>query len=184
MKKKLNLIRMILLLVLSMQLLSCAGTYKHITYKKSPVVGKTMEKVIFESKMKAGKGSTIFVHSRDSIIQLKNIELYNSNNRREIIGSKTELETKKINVYNYMKKYPEGSFADERKKDIYVKQTHFYVDSLSIKNEKIIVTENQITEVEMYYGKKNFSGVFVAIGVLTLSAIILFAAFLNSGGFV
>ena len=175
---------MILLLVLSIQLVSCAGTYKHISYKKSPVEGKTMQKVIFESKMKAGKGSTIFVHNRDSIFQLKNIELHNSNSRREINGSQTELETKKIDVYNYMKKYPEGSFADERKKDIYVKQTHFYVDSLNIKNEKITIQENQITEVEMYYGKKNFSGVFVAIGVLTLGVIILFATFLNNGGFV
>lgn len=166
--------RLITTLVIFLYLSSCQLAYNSIHYSKAD--GNPVNKTKYYSQKKM-KENVTFVHAGDSIYQLENVEYStNQNELQEITGNKVDYELEYLRAYLRLKQAPKARISNKNlagPNEKYIKQTHIFVDSATVTDSNIKISENRIEEVRYYYKSKTSLYILLAILTLPLALLIL-----------
>lgn len=156
--------------ILLLSLSSC-GTrleYKKVTFKTSSNPSRNMKLIIYESNHRNFDNGTVFIHHKDSIIQLYDVSYFNDTISRELNGKIVILDSMKFKLYQYMNKYPEGNYAFKKETVNDFRQMHFYTSGIQVDKKKnsISVNESEIDKIEKYYPKPDsrLKPLFITLG--------------------
>ncbi len=134
-------------------LISCKGpmyyTFSYKDYSKQLEKGRSVAYVTAKNR----SNSTYFIHSGDSIIQLKNVIVSPENGSNRLKGDVVEIDSDYQLAYEHMEE-------KKQNKDEYITETHFnfanqshlFVDRIMPENGVILIDRNQVQGYHQYHG--------------------------------
>lgn len=164
---------------------SCGFRYNSIRFTKDE--GYIYQRLKNSLESKKIKDNTVLIHSDDKIYQVNSLDFSKETIDNKMISGKIVPEdTNLIQAYDVLKLNPKGEIRDKHitgSKGKFLKQTHIFVDSLSITKENILISTESIKEVKAYYLSKALLVLMIGLIAIGAGALIAFVIYVEKNLF-